>query len=384
MDRQSEKLHQDFEMLCCTIQNLGKSCIISGPIPSLSKGSECFSRLFSLHQWLRTFCLAVGITKSEFLPLTKGVPQGSVLGPVLFTIFINDIASSLNNCNVHLYADDTILYCTADTINLAIDSLQLAFNVLQESLFSLKLVLNPNKTKFMLFSRGKGIDPSVLHLKTLSGSNIEQVPVYKYLGIWIDEKLNFSSHIDCLAKQLRQKIGFFYRHKSSLPLSCRKRIIESVFMPVLDYGDIIYRNASMSSLKILDVIYHSAIRFATSASYNTHHCTLYATIGWSSLTERRFKHWIQFIYKAIIGKLPSYISLLLNCQSSAYQTRSSSYFLLTVPNARTELGKSAFCFDAPMSWNLIQRTLKLESLITFEQFKVLISNLPTPVCNCFL
>ncbi|KAK0136519.1 RNA-directed DNA polymerase from mobile element jockey [Merluccius polli] len=165
--------------------------------------------------------------------------------------------------------------------------------------------------------QGKGIDPSVLHLKTLSGSNIEQVPVYKYLGIWIDEKLNFSSHID-FAKQLRQKIGFFYRHKSSLPLSCRKRIIESVFMPVLDYGDIIYRNASMSSLKILDVIYHSAIRFATSASYNTHHCTLYATIGWPSLTERRFKHWIQFIYKAIIGKLPSYISLLLNCQSSAY------------------------------------------------------------------
>ena len=60
MARQSEKLHQDFENICNVIENLGKQCIISGPIPSPSKGSECFSRLFSLHAWLKNFCLAAG------------------------------------------------------------------------------------------------------------------------------------------------------------------------------------------------------------------------------------------------------------------------------------------------------------------------------------
>lgn len=328
-------------------------------------------------------CVKAGVAKSDFLPLRKGVPQGSVLGPILFTIFINDIVSSLSSSRVHLYADDTILYCTANTITLAIDSLQQAFNTLQKSLFNLKLVLNPNKTKFMLFSKAKGIKSGAFHLTTLTGCDIEQVPVYKYLGIWIDENLNFSFHIDCLAKQLRQKMGFLYRHKSSLPLSCRKRIIESVILPVLDYGDIIYKNATISSLSMLDSIYHSAIRFSTGSAYNTHHCILYDTIGWPSLTERRFRHWILFIYKAILGKLPSYISSLLNWHSSMHHTRSSSQLLLSVPSVRTELGKSAFCFDAPRSWNLIQRTFNLESLISFNQFKILITNLPNPVCNCY-
>ena len=235
----------------------------------------------------------------------------------------------------------------------------------------------------MLFSRSKNIDSSSLSLCTLNGVNIEQVSEYKYLGIWLDEKLKFSFHIELLAKQLRIKIGFLYRHKSSLPISCRKRIVEAVFMPVLDYGDILYKNAPISALKTLDTVYHSAIRFATGAAYDTHHCILYNKIGWTSLSERRFRHWVLFIYKAILGKLPSYISSLLNWQSGLYQTRSNSYPQLTVPNVRTELGKLAFCFDAPTSWNLVQRTLKLETLIPYKQFKTLIANLPTPLCNCF-
>ena len=85
---------------------------------------------FNILTWFQSYlngrsqCVKLGQTKSNFLPLTKGVPQGSVLGPILSTLYINDIASSLNNCQVHFYADDTVLYCVSKSVTQAMDNLQ--------------------------------------------------------------------------------------------------------------------------------------------------------------------------------------------------------------------------------------------------------------------
>ena len=98
---------------------------------------------------------------------------------------------------------------------------------------------------------------------------IERVTKYKYLGIWLDEKITFKYHIDKLACNLRQKIDFFYRNTTSFPVICGKRVIEAVFLSVLDYGDVIYKNAAPSILKPLDTVYHSALRFISGENYRT-------------------------------------------------------------------------------------------------------------------
>jgi len=95
--------------------------------------------------------------------------------------------------------------------------------------------------------------------------------------------------------------------------SCVGGCIEAVSLSAgrRDYGDVVYRRAASSSLKHLDSGHHSACRGITAHAYGTHHCTLYEEVGWSSLSERRDKHFYLFIYKALPGKLPSYISSLL-------------------------------------------------------------------------
>ena len=328
-------------------------------------------------------CVKAGKARSDLLQLTKGVPQGSILGPVLFTIYINDIILPLKDCQAHLYADDTIIYCNADSVQLAIDKLQLAFDTLQYELFKLKLVLNAKKTKFMVFSRTRNSDHTSLRISAKNGTDIEMVTEYKYLGIWLDNKLSFRTHIDNLASTLRQKVGFLYRNRSSFPLICRKRVIEAVFLSVLDYGDVIYKAAAPSTLKSLDSVYHSALRFITGDSYSTHHCILYDKVGWSPLAVRRDQHWYLFVFKAIIGKLPPYLASLLVWKSRPNITRSNDWLTLEVPHVRTNQGKTAFHYSAPNSWNYLQLSLKINQTITLEKFRGLLTGPQAHVCNCF-
>ena len=101
------------------------------------------------------------------------------------------------------------------------EKLQLAFDKIQLELAKLKLVLNASKTKVMLFSKARhfeNIDPDSLLITSANGTQIERVPAYKYLGLWLDQKLTFQLHIDQLAAKLRQKVGFLYRNRSSFPV----------------------------------------------------------------------------------------------------------------------------------------------------------------------
>src|SRR4029434_3020644 len=196
----------------------------------------------------RTQCMDVAGLTSEALVINSGVPQGSILGPVLFSLYINNICDHLEHCKVHFYADDTILYPSAPSIDQAVSNLQHAFDCVQDSLKSLKLMLNESKTKFMIFSNGRNNVPSTHRICTRSGTNIEQVLCYKYLGIWLDDRLSFKSHVLDLAKKVKITLGALYRIRSCFTFENRMEIVQSTILSVLDYGDIVYMYAAPSTL----------------------------------------------------------------------------------------------------------------------------------------
>lgn len=98
---------------------------------------------------------------------------------------------------------------------------------------------------------------------TLQGALIEIVKSHKYFGIWLDDRLSFQSRVENLTKKLRRKIGFLYRSKSGFSTLCKKTIVKSSIMSILDYGDVLYMYASTSTLNPFDAVFHSALCFIT-------------------------------------------------------------------------------------------------------------------------
>lgn len=268
----------------------------------------------------------------------------------------------------------------------ALCKLQSAFNVIQSRLFNLKLVLNGEKTKYMVFSGSKKFDTKLISLQTLQGSMLELVKEYKYLGIIVDDTLSFGSHIMQLKKKMKIKLGFYFRNKFCLSFNARKKLISATFLSVLDYGDVVYQFAPISILSSLDAVYHGALRFILNCKSSVHHCTLYKSVGGPSLSSRRKIHWYLMVYKAILGMLPSYLCRLIQHKSvTKYSLRSQNCYMLSVPFARTELGKKSFAYAALFDWNFIQSKLKLQNLPSFDQFKADIWQLndDSEKCNCF-
>ena len=155
-----------------------------------------------------------------------------------------------------------------------------------------------------------------------------------------------------------------------------------MFLSVLDYGDTIYGNAVPTTLDPLKTVYHSAIRFITEDAFRTHHCLLYDKVKWLSPENRRKLHLYMFIFKALAGNLPPYISSMLSLKSNSQGTRSINWITYETPFMRTDLGKTAFSALAPSTWNKLQNTFKLVNFPSIGKFKELVMDSCISVCTC--
>jgi hypothetical protein len=116
-------------------------------------------------------------------------------------------------------------------------------------------------------------------ITTQDSSDLEYVNSYKYLGVWLDCKLSFQTHIKHIQSKIKSRIGFLFRNKASFNHAAKHTLVQLTILPILDFNDVIYKIASNTLLSKLDIVYHSAIRFVTKAPYTTHHCDLYALVG---------------------------------------------------------------------------------------------------------
>ncbi|CDQ77551.1 unnamed protein product [Oncorhynchus mykiss] len=138
----------------------------------------------------------------------------------------------------------------------------------------------------MLFNRSLSAPARPSSITTLNGSDLEYVDNYKYLGVWLDCKLSFQTHIKHLQSKIKSRIGFLFCNKASFTHAAKHTLVKLTILPILDFGDVIYKIASNTLLGKLDAVYHSAIHFVTKAPYTTDHYDLYALVGCPSLHVR--------------------------------------------------------------------------------------------------
>ena len=322
-----------------------------------------------LHNRRQSVCF--NSSQSDFLVVEKGVPQGSILGPLLFSIFINDLPKICKNCSIQLYADDTAIY-TSDSDQSKIQStLQTEFNLVQEWLLKECLVLNKKKTCGMLFGTRYFLNrtASDLSVHFPDGSPLKTVQTFKYLGLWLDSELSFQSHVDSIRGKVNNSLRLMYRSINCFTPEIRKHIVQQLLLPIIDYCDIVYQNTSDTHLHSLNVTYNNICRFVLRCPYTTHHCVLYDTLNWLSPQSRRQFHWLIFIFKCIHFNYPSYLKQLLNTHTSSYALRNIQQPYFKVPtNIKKETGRRSFQFKAPMDWNNLPTEIR--TITAFPAFKM--------------
>jgi len=325
--------------------------------------------------WFRSYlenrtqqCLVNG-SLSELCTLQCGVPQGTILGPLLFLMYINDLPNCINHSKSRMYADDTHLtYVDNDAT-----SIQTCLNAdlrdVNRWLTNNKLTLNMTKTEFLLIgSRQKLATLAAPPVIESNGLPIKQVNSTTSLGVTIDCNLSWKEHIEKLSRKIASAIGALKRIRPFVHQSILHLIFKSLVQPHFEYCNIVWGNCGKTLLDKLQKLQNRAARVLTFSNYDANAEELIEKLGWSTIKVQIQKQKAILTFKALHGLTPEYLSshFTERCESG-YWLRDSDK-KLNVPIPRTNYLKNTFRYSAAMIWNTLPNNLKeAESLSEFRQ-----------------
>ena len=293
--------------------------------------------------------------ESEKLVMKHGVPQGSVLGPLLFLIYINDLHRSINDATTYHFADDTHLLAIDKCPHTIQTKLNRDLKGLYKWLLANKISLNATKTELVIFRKPSTTKPQI-NLK-INGTRIHPSTNIKYLGVYLDEYLNGEAHCNQLQKKLNRAKGMIA--KSRHYLTNREQnllaIYHSIYSSHLIYGCQIWGQTNTPAFNKIKVNQNNALRLISFAtSFRDHVSPIYHMYKLLKLRDYITLQNLLLVHDYFNNKLPasfdSYFTLLINMHN--HGTRGALHGQLWAPNVETvRYGRNSIKNQAIISWN---------------------------------
>ena len=300
----------------------------------------------------RTQCVEVDQVRSSFQPVNTGVPQGSILGPLLFILYINDFPAISDSMDAYLYADDTAIFVEGNTAG----EVQKVINELMPKVtdwfIANQLSVNTDKTYYQVYSNKKVPTNILFHL---GGANIKRAYTVKYLGVFIDENMKWGTHIDKLYRTLCRNVGMISKAKYFLSSDHLLLLYNSLFLAHVNYCCFIFTSTYPTHISKLEKIQKRAVRLVDGQSRLAHSGPIFKKLKLLKVQDIGKQQMLLLLHRKLQNGLPQPIDRLFSSARPSRSFRNIKHFV--EPYSSKLYGQHIVSWVAPRVWNSIMVTM---------------------------
>ena len=326
-------------------------------------------------EWFKSYltnrwqCVDIKNVHSEYEPVSCGVPQGSILGPLLFLLFVNDLSLCLSHCTASLYADDSTAYVFGQDLKAIEEKLNVDARNISKWCSENKLDINVQKTKCMLITTPQ-------RRATMASTNLaiyinnEVVPnsnCEKLLGVHVHNSFDWSEQVSYVCKCINFRLRVFKQISKFLTPQARTIYCNSYVLPYLDYCNTVWGNTTQSNILKVFRLQKYASRL-TFDNFESRSAELMEKLNWLPLHYRIEYNKLIMMFKALNNTAPMYISDMFKYNTNpVYSLRSASAEKLFLPKPHSEILRKGLSYSGPKLWNSLPKNMKnCNSLCQFK------------------
>ena len=304
--------------------------------------------------------VSVNGSNSSYLNVTCWVPQGSVLGPLLFLIYINDLPYSSSKLIFYLFADDTNIYCEAENLDLLQRTVNNELKKVKIWLDVNKLSLNIDKTNFIIFKSPQHSSSQIINVK-IGNLPIKKTCYVKFLGVLLDENLSWKYHLTELSKKLARTCVMFFKVRHFLPINVLICLYNSLFSPFLQYGILVWGLTYETHINPVFLLQKRVIRAIAFENFTSHSTPIFSDLKILKLHDLFQLKLLTFVYESVHKISPTCFHNFFKSVALVHQygTRQASKddILLTQKNTN-QYGLRSIHYHGSKCWNDISVEIK--------------------------
>ena len=292
-----------------------------------------------------------------------GVPQGSILGPLLFLIYINDLSNVSKTLDFILFADDTNIFFSHSNLEYLSLTVNTELNNLTDWFRAIKLSVNIEKSNFMIFrprQKRQTLDIRIC----LSNQEIHQVKESVFLGVVLDEHLTWIPHINNITRKVSKAIGIMYKTSFCLPQKALKTLYYALVYPYIQYCVSVWGSTYPTNLNRLTVLQKKAVRIVASKPFDAHTDPIFKDLQILKFNCIYRFHISKILFQVKNNLLPQAFTSMfsLNNQLHCYYTRTSKQF--HIPKLRTNIKKFSISYQGPKIFNSLPTDIQFSNTLS--------------------